>query len=637
MKTWTVFGDVLEVSEGGVRLPATVNDVYTSVIEKIPVWDDLPAGKCGDAQGLRFSRYPVELAVVISVDTAHRKPSIAFEARTQQGQSFPVSCKALRRCHIVHDNTWYPGSTENAEAILSLLDKAGVSHDGPRTLKEYIALKKAAAEGGPIIDRLSDDILKKLQFSHDDKNKPNGIVAKLYPYQVDGWKWLRFIVHEQLGGLLADEMGLGKTLQVICALRDAGIGRNRAEALVVAPGSLLENWIREIKKFCPELKTLKHQGARRTGRPTDLAGHDVVIISYDTAVRDLSLLKMIKWNVIILDEAQNIRNPDALRTKSIKQIRRNTALAVTGTPIENRLRDLWSIMDFVAPGYLGERCDFETRYSEDMEAAAILEPLVSPLMLRRRIDDVASDLPERIDIPEILELSDSEAAAYERVRQSVLREYGPAATLVALGKLRQFCSHPALLEQGLARLTKSKFSKYERVMDLLEEIFSVGEKVLIFTSYTAMADRIVKDVIQHLGTMAATFDGRLNIDDRQPLIDRFSDQRMPAVLVLNPRAGGSGLNIAAANHVIHYNPEWNPALEDQASARVYRRGQKRPVTVRRMICAGTVEEVINERLGRKRGIANAAVTGVEGKKEDYADIVAALGRTPFSGEPPKHD
>ena len=164
---------------------------------------------------------------------------------------------------------------------------------------------------------------------------------ELYPYQRDGWRWLRFIMHEHLGGLLADEMGLGKTLQVISALRDPGGDAGRRSALVLAPGSLLENWIREIGRFAPDIRALKHHGSSRTGRPADLRCFDVVVASYDTAVRDLSLLKMVEWNVVVLDEAQNIRNPEALRTKSVKQIGRNVGLAVTGTPIENRLRDLW--------------------------------------------------------------------------------------------------------------------------------------------------------------------------------------------------------------------------------------------------------------------------------------------------------
>ena len=349
--------------------------------------------------------------------------------------------------------------------------------------------------------------------------------------------------------------------------------------------------------------------------------------SYDTVVRDLSLLKMIEWNVVVADEAQNIRNPEALRSKSLKQIGRKVGLAVTGTPIENRLRDLWSIMDFAVPGFLGDLRNFENLYSENVAGAAVLEPLVSPLILRRRVSEVADDLPDRIDIPEVLELSEAETDKYDELRAMIVSDYGASATLVSLGKLRQFCAHPIIVRRDTC-LGLESFSKFERLKDLLEEIFALEEKALVFTSYTKMADLIAGMASRELGAMAEILDGRTEINDRQPLIDMFSGYAGPAVLVLNPRAGGTGLNITAAKHVIHYNPEWNPALEDQASARAYRRGQIHPVTVRRLIYSGTVEEVIDERLRRKRKIAGRAVIGVEGTEEDYRDILAALERSP---------
>ncbi len=632
MKTWAVSGDVLKISAGDEQFVANVDQVYASIVEKNPAWNDLPAGQCGDAADLKFSSYPVEFAIVMGTTQDRDRPCIIFEARTQHGQCFEVSGEALQCSHVVHEGTWYPGNVETAEAILSLLNEAEIKVESGQcnTLKGYLTLRKAIANGEPVIDRLPGHALKKLLPVQRKGVKPQGIIAELYPYQIDGWQWLRFLMREQLGGLLADEMGLGKTLQVIAALRDSGEERSFAGALVIAPGSLLENWIREIMKFCPDFKVLKHHGNMRAGSPADLEGFDVVVTSYDTVSRDLSLLRMILWNVAILDEAQYIRNPDALRTRSVKQIKRKSGVAVTGTPVENRLRDLWSIMDFVLPGYLGCLDAFESRYSESEEAAVLLEPLVSPLMLRRRVAEVASDLPERIDIPEILELNQPESEAYEKVRESVYEKYGAAATFVSLGKLRQFCAHPGIIKSEEAYLAHNEFTKFERLKELLDEIFTMGEKVLVFTSFTAMADRIATTVAEVFGVMAKTLDGRLSIPERQPMIDYFSTAEGPAVLVLNPRAGGTGLNITAANHVIHYNPEWNPAVEDQASARAYRRGQECPVTVRQLILSGTVEEVMSERLQRKRKLAEAAIIGVEGQDEDYADIVTALKRSPFS-------
>ena len=401
MKHWVLNGDVLEIADGDIRIPANADQVYATIVEKKSAWPDLQAGKFGDASMLQFSHYPVDFLAVMTVDADSNLPVVTFEFQTQKGKKFPGSYDAVTRGHIVHGHMWYPGAPGSCEGLMELLNESGYDPVArrPQHLAGILSLKRAAVEGGPIVDHLPDHALKTLIFGNRTNKGPEGITASLYPYQHDGWQWLRFIMQEQLGGILADEMGLGKTLQVISGLRDPGGESNSGGALVLAPGSLLENWVRETSRFCPDFRVLKHHGSKRTSRPTDLKGFDMVVSSYDTAIRDLSLLKMVEWKVVVLDEAQNIRNPGALRTRSIKQLRRKTGLAVTGTPIENRLRDLWSIMDFVVPGYLGDLKGFESRYGEDTEAAAMLEPLVTPLMLRRRVSEVAHDLPERIDIP----------------------------------------------------------------------------------------------------------------------------------------------------------------------------------------------------------------------------------------------
>ncbi len=627
MKTWSLSpSGVLAVSDGRQRIPATAEQVYASIIEHRSAWDDLATGRQGAAAELSFSPYPVGALVVLEASNS-AWPSIRLTARTQLGQSFPLSFEAIHRGHVVHEGTWHPVSPADAQSVATLLGNIGLDTavPVPLTLRQCLALRRAAANGEPVVDQLSDDALSNL--SPDDPNtRPDGIAATLYPYQIRGWRWLRFLVSQRAGGLLADEMGLGKTLQIISVLQDPGAGLSTAGSLVIAPGSLLQNWVREIEKFSPGLRALKHHGPDRTGSPAELRPADVVITSYETAVRDLSLLRMIQWRALVLDEAQNIRNPETRRANAVKRLHRDVSFAVTGTPVENRLRDLWSIMDFVLPGYLGDLPTFEARYTDNDADASSLEPLVSPVILRRRVQEVAEDLPPRIDIPEILELDDVEATAYDNVRAAIHRKYGTAATLVSLTKLRQFCAHPALLEE---RSLLPDYSKFHRLKSLLGEVFAIREKALVFTSFTAMADRIAAMVQSDFGVISATIDGRLPIPDRQPLIDQFTAYRGPAVLVLNPKAGGTGLNIAAANHVIQYNPEWNPAIEDQAAARAYRRGQERPVTIRRLIVADTVEEVMDERLQRKRGVADNAIVGVRGERDDYPDIMAALTRSPL--------
>ena len=629
MKTWSLSpGGVLAVSDGIDCFEATADQVFASIVEQMPAWEDLPGGVHGAATRLSFSPYPVDAALVLYSQDA--RPAIRIEGRTQLDRTFSLSPEAVRHGHVVHEGTWYPVSRADADSIAALLSDFGLDPQAPvpTTLRQCLALRQAAANGGPVIDQLCDEILLNLSSAGQD-DRPEGIAASLYPYQIRGWQWLRFIISEEAGGLLADEMGLGKTLQIISALRDPGTGESTAGSLVVAPGSLLENWVREIEKFCPDLHSIKHHGPDRTGSPAELRPADVVITSYETAIRDLSLLRMIRWHAVVLDEAQNIRNPDTRRAKAVKQLRRHVSFAVTGTPVENSLRDLWSIMDFILPGYLGELSAFEARYGDSDDDASSLEPLVSPVILRRRVLDVAQDLPPRIDIPEILELNENEALAYDDVRSAIYREYGHAATLVSLTRLRQFCAHPALVIEDIPF---RDYSKFQRLKTILGEVFGRREKVLVFTGFTAMADRIATMAQNEFAVLSATVDGRLPIPGRQPLIDQFTAYQGPAVLVLNPRAGGTGLNIAAANHVIQYNPEWNPAIEDQAAARVYRRGQERPVTIRRLIIADTVEEVMDERLQRKRegDVAGNAIVGVRGERDDYREIMAALTRSPLA-------
>ena len=552
--------------------------------------------------------------------------------KTQEGARYEIGADALPRGHVIRNETWFPIATGALEELSGILREAGISPNGDiSTLRGLLALKSAATRSDLISDRLSAESVAALKFLPGKLGTPAGVNATLYPYQLEGWRWLRFVVGEQLGGILADEMGLGKTLQIISAICDPGTNGHLTQALIVAPGSLLENWRRELVKFAPHLTVLKHHGNLRTGRPADLLGQDVVIASYETVVRDLSLLKMVNWSVVVIDEAQNIKNPEALRTKSVKQLPRRVALAMTGTPMENRLSDLWSILDFAVPGYLGDLGDFNSVYGDTVDAAARLEPLISPLILRRMVTEVAQDLPERIDIPEVIQLSEEEAADYDRIRDDIFAEHGTAATLVSLTRLRQFCAHPALLERSRRIVDPKGFSKFARLLEILSELISSNEKAIVFTSYTLMADMIADTVLNDHGIFAATLDGRLAIDARQPLIDQFGAIQGGAVLVLNPKAGGAGLNITAATHVIHYNLEWNPALEDQASARAHRRGQTRPVTVRRLFCADTVEDVVNDRVLRKRQISGAAIVGTQGRDEDYADVIAALQRSPSRG------
>lgn len=532
---------------------------------------------------------------------------------------------------VVINDVWH-NLLATTDLISELFAKVKISEPGAIQLTQYALLKKELASNSNIdVVDYAEEILANHPMLANDSENPATLNAKLYPYQQHGYQWMRFIANEQCGCILGDEMGLGKTLQVITLLTDRK-AKGYGPALVIAPVSLLENWRREFAKFTEGMNVFIHHGSHRTGLYTDLLQYDVVVISYNTAVTDLSLLKMISWDALVLDEAQNIKNPSAQRTKAVKELQRTTAIAVTGTPLENHLTDIWSIMDFILPGYLGKLSNFSRDFSDDIDGATSLEPLVTPFMIRRRVGEVAQDLPERIDIPQILTLSEKEADCYEAVRTQILEEYdGKKATLPMLQKLRMFCTHPALLDSGLPLEPQKISVKYERLCEILDEIIQLGEKAILFTSYNRMFDLLEQDIPKRFGIRVLAINGSTPPEERQLIIDKFSGIAGSALLVLNPRAAGAGLNITAASRVIHYNLEWNPALEDQASARAYRRGQNKTVFVYRLYYENTVEEVINERIEKKREMFSAAVIGVDGEHENSEDIMRALMISPGGG------
>jgi SNF2 family DNA or RNA helicase len=528
---------------------------------------------------------------------------------------------------LVLHGSWYLIDRESRDAVREVLSGLVKTNDGTVTLREFLRLKADRDLPAAIVDRTTETDPAKNAFS---PVVVPGLIGTLYPYQEQGVAFLKSIADQSLGCILADEMGLGKTLQVI-ALLAIQKAQNAGPNLIVCPATLLENWRREIALFAPDLSVLIHSGSRRAGIVRAFLNYDAVVVSYETAVKDELLLSTLRWNVLALDEAQSIKNPDAQRTRALKNIPRKTSVAITGTPVENRLTDLWSIADFVLPGILGSKADFELEYEETKEDAARLAPLVTPVLLRREISVVADDLPERIDIPQALTMPRLLAENYERVRREIAAEYGSSATLVALGKLRQLCSHPRLLGIPWPDLAEG-MPKYRRLIELCESIFSLTEKAIVFTGFTGMTDLLMEDLPKRFPNMWIGFvDGRLPVDKRQPLIDSFSEYKGHGLLVLNPRAAGVGLNITAANHVIHYTPEWNPAVIDQATARAYRKKQLLPVTVHYLFFSDSVEEVIIDRLSLKRGLAMGAVVGHDGSLGP-SEIAKALAASPLKRE-----
>lgn len=572
-------------------------------------------------EGLSFSRFPAEPCI----RSFERSGSFHVEVGVSIDGQFVAVEDGVDQ--ITVGRKWFPIQLDRIHSISEWMVAVGANESGLLTLGALIALRTRGDKPAKIIDEISTTSLTLAAALWATEKSIPGLDADLYDYQVAGVGFLKFVTEQDVGCVLADEMGLGKTLQII-ALLLAESNAGRRQSLIIAPATLLENWRREFAKFAPSLTVLIHAGSDRPGIAAGLRGFDVTVVSYETAIRDEPLLSAVHWNVIALDEAQNIKNPEAQRTTVVKRLPRRVSIAVTGTPLENRVDDLWSIADFALPGLLGSFGDFRKTFSDDLSDACRLGSLVAPIVLRRRVHEVAKDLPEKIEIPQPLKSSRKFAEGYEELRLRTLADYESNGELVAMTRLRMYCAHPKLtgsLEDDL----EYEMPKYQRLVEILDEVFSANQKALIFSTYTGMADLLTTDLPKRFqGGFFKSIDGRLDVPSRQVTVDAFFDHDSYGALILNPKAAGVGLNITAANHVIHYNPEWNPALTDQATARAYRRKQTRPVTVHHLYFVDTVEEVMIERASFKRQLAGEAVTGHVGEI-DVGTMAAALKISPL--------
>ena len=460
-----------------------------------------------------------------------------------------------------------------------------------------------------------------------------GLDASLYPYQASGIKLMHKVVKTTGGLLLADEMGLGKTLQIIGLLL-LNLPNEDSPALIVCPTSLIANWQRELKKFAPGLSCLIHRGPQRTGVPTGLTRAQVLITTYDTVVNDISIFRRVDWSWVICDEAQAIKNPLSDRRVMLASLKRRFTIPVTGTPVENTLLDMFSLLDFAIPGLLGTEAQFLELFPNDEYAAAELNRLVGPVVLRRRVHDVASDLPDRIDTDVAIPLGYELSQKYNKVRRQALENYPIAGGLVATGQLQLFCAHPWIqgsgheVEDAANRfsLNRSETSimtpKVHRTIEILKESFSSGRKVLVFSLFNPIGDILREALDFEERVYWNKINGTTPQESRQNIVDEFEGVDGNACLVLNPRAAGAGLNITGANVVIHYTQVWNPAIEAQASARAYRRGQTNKVFVYRLFYERTVEEVMLERSQWKSDLGDEAVPVFMNENEHFGRALA---------------
>jgi SNF2 family DNA or RNA helicase len=498
-----------------------------------------------------------------------------------------------------------------------------------------------ASEGLPVDEVVVDGWVREWLQQLEDQGRlvmleqPDGLKGTLRPYQRLGYSWLTFFRNYGMGACLADDMGLGKTIQALAVLlkEKETNGKLPGPVLLICPTSVVTNWQREVLKFSPNLTTLVHQGIGRLKGKAFLGAInnvDLVLSSYAVVRQDADTIQSIPWWSVILDEAQNIKNSGAKQTQVVRKLQASYRLALTGTPVENRLSELWSIMQFLNPGYLGSFESFRRFYAlpierfGDKEAAGRLKKLVSPFILRRLKSDpnVIQDLPEKIEIKDYVNLSSEQAELYKSVVNDVMTRVQESAgierrgqILSLLTQLKQICNHPVQWEKKEMEFisTEDGFTrrsgKLLRLAELLEEIISEGDRVLLFTQYAEMGKLLSTWLPRHMGVGVQFLYGATPTEMRDQMVKKFQeDPHGPPIFILSLKAGGIGLNLTRANQVIHFDRWWNPAVEDQATDRAYRIGQSRNVQVHKLITVGTLEERIDEMIESKKGLADAIIS-----------------------------
>ena len=547
----------------------------------------------------------------------------------------------LNNHYLIRDNELISASEESILHARTILKKV---HETDKLPLQYALELFSKRQHSQFLKFLQKEINFQ-QILECEKYSGNSVIfnRKLYSYQKDGLKWLQYCCLNKIGGILGDDMGLGKTAQIIAVIAWAIEKKTINNFLIVVPSTLLENWKREFQFFAPSLEPYTHHGALRTGSIEILLKENIIITTYSMIVNDQYLFNKIKWGAIILDEASLIKNPLSERKISLSDLDSDVKIAMTGTPVENSLIDLWSISDFVLPGYLETQELFSKKYIRrnieqtiDEVNLEVLRDDVSFIMLRRKKEDVLDSLPEKIDIHQALQMSINEATLYDSERDSILSKVETESSsnvLTLIQNLRQFTTHPfifdsnKLIHSTIKDLINSS-SKFNRTVELVNEIRLKKEKVLIFTEYLKMIDVFKRVFTEFYKTEVFTIDGRIDTSERQNRIDIFSKQKEFSILVLNPKTAGMGLNITAANHVIHYTRQWNPALEEQASARAYRNKQKKNVNIYYLYYVNTIEETIDARLRAKSALSGEVITTSD-DEISFDQYINSLSKTPL--------
>lgn len=521
-----------------------------------------------------------------------------------------------------------------------LLATRPVRKDGKLQLDKLRAAQLATLDGLPIrapaeLSALSQQLENFQRITLIDP--PKALKASLRDYQREGASWMQFLREFGLHGILADDMGLGKTLQTLThILIEKESGRMEHPSLIVAPTSVLRNWINESIKFTPSLSLLLMHGQSRKSDFKFLKQYDLVVTSYPLLVRDAEILGAQDWHIVALDEAQNIKNPKSLAAQICGSLKAKHRLCLTGTPMENHLGELWSLFQFLMPGLLSDADTFRQHYRNpierdaDAERQKQLSTRIQPLLLRRTKDAVAKELPPKTEILHTIELGKAQTDLYETIRAAMDKRVREAiavngldrsqiVVLDALLKLRQVCCHPRLLKQESAQSVEESAKTTYLMDEMLPELIEEGRRILIFSQFTEML-ALIEARLKKDGTAFVKLTG--STKDRETPIREFQAGNIP-VFLISLKAGGAGLNLTAADTVIHYDPWWNPAAEAQASDRAHRIGQTKPVFVHKLICEGTIEERVVQMQQKKAALVEGLLTGRTDKLQlTQADIQA---------------
>ncbi|WP_420129014.1 SNF2-related protein [Longimicrobium sp.] len=528
---------------------------------------------------------------------------------------------------------WVELRPEEMTAALRLFEQGASGEMSAAELLRLAAGADGAGTALPVDEVEAEGWLGELLASAADARVqpvavPESFTGTLRPYQARGLSWLAFMEGVGLGACLADDMGLGKTVQLLALLLARPLrpakGKKTLPTLLVCPMSLVGNWQREAARFAPGLRVHVHHGGERLGGAAlrrAVRGSDLVITTYALAARDRDELGAVDWGRVVLDEAQNVKNSAARQAQAVRSFRAPRRIALTGTPVENRLSEMWSILDFLNPGLLGSARDFRAKFAlpieryRDADRAAQLKRLAGPFILRRLKTDrgIIQDLPDKQEMKVFCNLTREQASLYQAVVDDMLRRIEGSdgiqqrgLVLSMLLRLKQACNHPAqLLGDGSALAGRS--GKLERLEELLDEVMQVGDRALVFTQFAEMGHLLQARLQERFAREIPFLHGGTRKADRDALVARFQGADGPPVLLLSLKAGGTGLNLTAANHVIHFDRWWNPAVEDQATDRAFRIGQRRDVQVRKLVCAGTLEERIDQVIEEKKALAGSVL------------------------------